>query len=656
MEATRKAMSDRRHEWANQIRKDKRSQLLARKRRFFKSSSGSDEESHTARAATTTSPSTVLELAKAFVASNSPEQLARLQSSLSSSDTARSANAAATILADESLATSLAITLGNILGSEQQAVKDRLVASRLITNLAASSDTNAQEEASYYGRPPPSWPNVLIQCSSVMNGLLQVLQQQQQGTPDMALVQQCCWVVGNLAGDAPHQSLMAFVPHLVQLLQEGLHRFSNTILCRNSVWALSNLARGKSTSSTPFVASGILTTTLVAQILLSPEQRSPPQHDGVSWTEVAYEMAWLVAYLTAKEEETVDYLLSADQDHVSFSSQPPVLICEGIACRLSHAVRQVRHATTLANEETTNALRMSLPLIRAIGNVATSRDGVFLTPLLKAHNESVVKSLASLVEMASFPSSKTHSNIALVATEATWAAGTLLIEAGIDKHVSTVLAVPALMPVLVQCVINSTLPIKREALQALWNAVAAPPQSENEMGKIWATRAARDEYLDDMLKQDERFLVALVDLLTNYDNEVVLWSVQLVNAFLRRRRDESKRLLEEAGVVEALDGICDRASQRNMDYVGPSTWQGSECLEADIAADLLDDVFEEDIGMHDNVENDYMNVAPAQQGDTFAFGIVNNANGGMAFNSAPPSSMGRGRGKPVPAWMSQKQN
>lgn len=547
--------------------------------------------------------------------------------------------------------------------------KHRLYAARILTNLAATTagssskeekQADPDDEASYYGRPPTTWPTLLLRNPAVLQGLHKVLQEQS----DVLLLQQCCWAIGNLASEQMSSSLLVYCDGLLAVLHKAFYHtgveHDRIQLCRNVMWALSNLVRGGTTSSRPFVASKVLSPQLIAHLLLSPEQQpqQQPQQQGTTWNDVAYETAWLVAYLTAKEEETVGYLLEPlSTNAVTFSSQTPSLICEGLACRLDQAVRRVRQTPSLQDQQTMNALKMTLPLIRAIGNIASTVMGRHITSLLEAHHQSVVMSLASLIEIGTFPASKTHSDLSTVATEATWAAGTLLCDAGVHEHVSTVLAVPRLLPQLVNCIVSEqTVPsLKREALQALWNMLAAPPSDETDMGKVWSTRATRDEFLDDMVKARPGFLVSLVDLLDSYDQEIVIDAVQLVNAFLRRRADAYKIPLEEAGVMESLERICDRAS---MQHMGNYEMNGSP-EAANVAADLLDDVFEEQLMDKDdgdnennnNNNNDFMSMAPAIEGDTFAFGVP------AAVQDPGPSavSMGRGRGKQMPAWMTQQR-
>jgi len=249
--------------------------------------------------------------------------------------------------------------------------------------------------------------------------------------------------------------------------------------------------------------------------------------------------------------------------------------------------------------------------------------------VLQAQNGSVVPSLANLMERA-FQSK----DDAVVATEATWAAGLLLCDAGIPNHPSTTLSAPRLIPPILSCL--STIQqqqrqgqqqeMLREALRALWNAVAAPPDESDH-----SSLATRNAYLRDLLKQGgEPFVGCLVDCLGRV--EVMWWALLLTNALLRRTEGISC-WWEEANVVDALEHVCEEASVQHA-------WQSTDVNAdaAEMAARLLDDVF-----YADNSGDD---VLDAMADEVFGFGIP------TPQEPPPPPQMGRGRGKPTPAWMS----
>jgi hypothetical protein len=349
------------------------------------------------------------------------------------------------------------------------------------------------------------------------------------------------------------------------------------------------------------------------------------ESDGgtTTWSQVAYEMLWTVAFLTAREEEAIDYLCNPTMDNMSFSSQSPRLVCEALACRLASQVEVI-------------------PCLRAIGNIATACSGMHVPGLLEAHSGSVVSSLSMLL------SQHATGDAHVVATEAAWTTGTLLCDAGKPDHSSTKHAVPVLLPILCATVTSeySQLDLKRECMGALWNACAAYPGEP--MGDAWRSRNVRDDFLL-QIYQTPKMLRTVVDLLEKaVDIDLTMVAVQLINSLLRRLQETTKIRLEftELGGVDALEGICDRASQSSQYGYGES-WKGGNSEAADIAADLIDDLFSTD-------EDEELGVVPMALENQFAFGVIQPT---PAFDFGQvPISAGRGRGvSSKPSWMVQKE-
>jgi hypothetical protein len=123
--------------------------------------------------------------------------------------------------------------------------------------------------------------------------------------PVLEVCQQCCWAVGNLAGDSQVARDAArqaeVVPSLTTVLTKGMELKHNAI-CRNAAWALSNLTRGVTTSGKEFCGPTLLTPTLVASVLMSREQQLSATVQQTWWTDVANECAWILAFLTARDQ------------------------------------------------------------------------------------------------------------------------------------------------------------------------------------------------------------------------------------------------------------------------------------------------------------------------------------------------------------------
>lgn len=497
--------------------------------------------------------------------------------------------------------------------------------------------------------------------------------------PLLQVCSQSCWAVGNLAGDSQVARNAArnasVVPSLCTVLQKGLELQHNSI-CRNAAWALSNLTRGVTTSGTEFCGPSLLTPTLLASVVMSPEQQLSTTVQSTWWNDVAKEACWILAFLTAREDEVVDYLCQSSSDLAWLLAGKQHVICAALAHRLQQASKAVSTALQNTNHELTptqlSALRMTIPCLRSVGNIATACQGQHVATLLQ--EASILESLKTLI-VAGY--SVRNGDVAAVAVEATWAAGTLLCDAGIAAHPSTTIAAPSLLPTLCQVVTEGSakLDLKREAVSALWNAVAAPP---NEVMDASTSRPVRDEMLRN-IAQVSGMVTCLTQLLTSMDADAVLNAIQLLNAMLRRLEASLptvKREFMEADGVDALEAVCDRASQDNA-YGGGHEWTsgdgGTSGLSAEIAADLIDDLFsEEDMeaaegeGMRMDIPDSFafspIAVNPDQQQQRFDFSGQQQQQQQMgAFPDASDvaagtgQGRGRGRGKPVPAWMNQQR-
>ena len=471
--------------------------------------------------------------------------------------------------------------------------------------------------------------------------------------PVLEVCQQCCWAVGNLAGDsqvardaARHAGV---VPSLTTVLIKGMELRHNAI-CRNAAWALSNLTRGVTTSGKEFCGPSLLTPKLLTSVLMSPEQQMNAVVQQTWWTDVANECAWILAFLTAREDDVVDYLCQPSTELAWLLPKSQNVVCAALSHRLDQASRAVHNNNNGKLTDTQlRALRMTIPCLRSIGNIATASQGRHVGILLQ--ETTILESLKTLMEAAFLVP---IGDVAAVAVEAAWAAGTLLCDAGLDHHPSTTLACPFLLPILCQVITHGSvkLDLKREAVSALWNAVAAPP---NELGDASMSRPVRDEFLN-KIAQVPGAISVLIELLMSMDADASLASIQLLNAMLRRLESPMvRREFLEANGVDVLEAVCDRASQANA-YGGGQDWHGVSNQSADIAADLIDDLFEDmdeapfsmDEGMTVPASFTFSPIVTPQQ-HVFDF----SGNQTQAFPSASNTGAGRGRGKPIPSWMKQ---
>ena len=196
--------------------------------------------------------------------------------------------------------------------------------------------------------------------------------------------------------------------------------------------------------------------------------------------------------------------------------------------------------------------------------------------------------------------------------------------------------------------------------------MAAPPSSQNDDS---ASLTTRNGFLSSTVQVPEMVL-CLVNMLTSMDADAVFYSIQLLNAMLRRL--QLKREFVEANGVDALEAVCDRASQSNA-YEGGQDWNGMSVDSADIAADLIDDLFSNDVDMNqDDDDNNNGGMAMAMP-VSFTFSPISVEAQQQHFDIGGEPSQpvqvvtyapvndseslaqgrGQGRGKPIPSWMNQ---
>ena len=312
-------------------------------------------------------------------------------------------------------------------------------------------------------------------------------------------------------------------------------------LCRNAVWALSNLARGCDTPARPFLrledngsgGNGGLTSEELASLLSAPVtgtteaiRSSHLPHTEVSsfspslpipsslsptagpaWCDVRVEASWLLAFLTAREDDITTYLCGRSNFHgrdVSVDSHDGNVVTALVERLVESSAPSMTTNTTLPlsrqSSHTPPDPRLIIPCVRAVGNLASAGDGTSVSALLlpstsslkaafiASISPSISHSLARIIQAGS-KSGPGESGV--VAAEAAWAAGTLLCDVGSTNdsqqgqhhhpthHPSTIIAAPVLVPFLGTAIDSehSCNDLRREALSALWNAVAPPPSS-----------------------------------------------------------------------------------------------------------------------------------------------------------------------------------
>ena len=505
------------------------------------------------------------------------------------------------------------------------------LSAQCLTNLAASStnsngSTYSDEEESYYG-PATSWCTLMVQSESqVMMAWIQVVStftHNQNNIHSRLLVEQCCWALGNIAGDSSiaRQQLLSpdsYGKQVIQLLQQTLEiglRYHFKEISRNAAWALGNLARGANTSAWLFINPN-LTPILLTQLLSRQQQQE---------NKMVTEGMWWLAFLTARETNVCELFL---QHH-------PKLISA-----ILHQLGSVAHVYNLSTSTiTTNSkneatLALAIPTLRVVGNLASCGYAQVSKILLESPativtSSNMTCSFGNCAEsLARIVIDATPNTVAM---EAIWVVSTLLQgrkeqqPASLTQAVLTAFTSP-----------KATLNIQREALSTLLYVY-------DKSSLVFQSSSNHHT--------NNNFLSTCVHVLTCPDANAVQSSLLLLKELLQLNNQKFTERIriqcEEANIVDALEHICDQSSHT---HIGQSTWPSNNNMSnADIAADLLDDYFDTDDSNMDDVDDYRNNIIPTfttQNGTQFGFGVPT-----TSANTTTSVGRGRGRGKVLPAWM-----
>ncbi|GMF30976.1 unnamed protein product [Phytophthora fragariaefolia] len=116
-----------------------------------------------------------------------------------------------------------------------------------------------------------------------------------------SLAEHAAWVLGNIAADCEEFRQQLIANGAVVPLVKLLNNPSEKELAKTSAWALSNLARGFETPAKPFVDAGII------PVLVNG--LSQPSSPATFTEDIVVEVAWLLSFLTAREEQYLKLML-----------------------------------------------------------------------------------------------------------------------------------------------------------------------------------------------------------------------------------------------------------------------------------------------------------------------------------------------------------
>eukprot|EP00980_Cylindrotheca_fusiformis_P011428 scaffold2649_cov137-Cylindrotheca_fusiformis.AAC.3 len=267
-------MTQQRRALSNKIRKQKKSDYLARKR-------------NTGQTNSTYSPSENLirDLLNTYISSPTAGSLQALHNSLPASTGVVNGTEEKPLLFLSAAEEATGVKLLEVL------LDHAIVDSKLLTlclnvlvKLSAISYSSIGD-GSYYGRIPSSWCLLMVQNPRLISLIMKSARKYDS----------CLTILGNLTGDPSSQVCPA-------LRQQGL--VATLLSCIEqpvAVWALTNAIRNDTSAwASVYCSEQLLSASMLESLLKSPQ--------------VATQAAWMTAALTSREEAVVQYLVS----HPSF--------------------------------------------------------------------------------------------------------------------------------------------------------------------------------------------------------------------------------------------------------------------------------------------------------------------------------------------------
>ncbi|GLE01882.1 hypothetical protein PINS_up010720 [Pythium insidiosum] len=308
------------------------------------------------------------------------------------------------------------------------------------------------------------------------------------------LAEHAAWVLGNIAADCDEFRQQLIKSGAVLPLTKPLTRPSDAELAKNCAWALSNLARGHETSAKPFVDAGIVPVVVAGLQQGTPQAFSEP---------IVVEIAWLLSFLTAREEEYLKLWLD-----------------NGLIDLL------------LPYFATTNELLLT-PILRVFGNLCCGAEDHHTDAWQRPHVQRLLARDSPFVpQLLAFLQPAAAASHAHLAAESAWVLSNL---ATLDREVVDLLVHAGVLPLLQAHFQRGTFELRREVAFALSN--------------IALTSAG---HMEQVLSLD--VLPGFLQLLGAADVAVVGNSLRLLENVLRVAPN-GVALVESHGGIEALETL-----------------------------------------------------------------------------------------------------
>lgn len=315
------------------------------------------------------------------------------------------------------------------------------------------------------------------------------------------LAEHAAWALGNIAADCDEFRQQLIASGAVGALMTQLANVAaEPELAKNCAWALSNIARGHETSAKAFVDAGLVTV-LTARL--------PPTSAHAFADDTVVEVAWLLSFVTAREEQYLELLLTSGL----------------VDLLLPHF--------TGANK------LLATPILRVFGNVCCGAADHHTDEWQLPHVHALLRAESPfLPKLRAFlqPDASPH-----LAAESAWVVSNL---AALDARVVDVLLDAQLLPLLGQHFHGGSFEVRREASFALTN--------------VALTSAA---HMAHVLALD--VLAGFLQLLTAADVALVGNALRFLESVLRVA-PRGVHVVEVSGGIDALERVQFESSEEHL--------------------------------------------------------------------------------------------
>lgn len=321
------------------------------------------------------------------------------------------------------------------------------------------------------------------------------------------LAEHAAWVLGNIAADCDEfRHTLIASGAVAALVKQLANPAAEKELAKNCAWALSNIARGHETSAKAFVDAGIVAV-LATGLPLGGAHAFPE--------DTVVEVAWLLSFLTAREEQYLKLLLE------------------------SGLVQLLLPYFTSANE------LLVTPILRVFGNICCGSADHHTDEWQLPYVNTLLSSASPfLPKLREFLEPNVAANYAHLASESAWVVSNL---AALEARVVEVLLQAQFLPLLAQQFRDGSFEVRREVAFALTNIALTSPAHTEQVLSL------------DVLK-------GFLQYLTAADVAVVGNSLRFVENVLRSA-PRGVHLVEVNEGIDALESVQFQSGEEHL-----STW------------------------------------------------------------------------------------